>query len=161
MIRDGLGLPEHQPLAVSSVTGEGCRELWRILLEACETCVAEFKSQYDDDDKTDDEDDVAAAASVFVNDEGEEDEELFDDSDDDYAYSQGYDWVHGQANVENDEGSYYYGSRMDDDDEAQAFDGDSDDGDASTDRAVAPPPQRETLKSLKKKARDMERRGEL
>jgi len=154
VIRDGLGLPEHQPLAVSSTTGEGCRELWRIILEACETAVAEFKSQYDDD-KTDDDDDDDVAA---VNDEREE--QLFDDSDDDYAYSQGYDWVHGQANVENYEDTHYYGGRRDDNEEAQAFDGDSDDDDASADRAVPPPP-RETLKSLKKRARDMERRGEL
>ena len=102
---------------------------------------------------------LAAAASVFVNDEGEE-QQLFDDSDDDYAYSQGYDWVHGQANVENDENTHYYGGRMDDGEEAQAFDGDSDNDDASVVRAMPPPP-RETLKLLKKRARDMERRGEL
>src|SRR3569623_845266 len=48
-IRVGLGLPENQPLAVSSVTGEGCRSLWRIILEACETGVKEFGAKYKED----------------------------------------------------------------------------------------------------------------
>jgi len=73
-IRDGLGLPEGQPLCVSSMSGEGCKPLWRVLLEACETEVEMKRSLY----------------------EGKEDEEQhnleeFEDND---SYDQGYDWIH-------------------------------------------------------------------
>jgi len=112
------------------VTGEGCRDLWRIILEACEICVEEFKSQYDDNAKV------------------EEVEEVFDD-DIEYAYSQGYDWIQGA-------------------DEAILYEGEADylleDMEAAEEDEIYVDPldaPRETLKSLKKRARDMERRGEL
>jgi hypothetical protein len=129
-IQEGLGLPEGQPLCVSSVTGEGCRALWRILLEACETRVEEFKSKYEEGS-------------------GEQPDESpqFEDSDD-FAYNQGYDWIHGDNNAvaEGDDEEGY------DDDENQ-------NEDDFPDQEVTP--QRETLKSLKKKVRDLERRGEI
>jgi len=148
VIRDGLGLPEGQPLAVSSVTGEGCRELWRILLEACEMCVAEFKSQYD-------ETTAAALLEESEHDVDDDNDEYYDDDDsaEDFAYSQGYDWIHGDPVLyEGDEG-YDYEDDGDDD-------GYNNNG-ADEDNLEAPSPVRETLKSLKKKARDMERRGEV
>jgi len=131
-IRDELGLPENQPLAVSSVTGEGCRDLWRIILEACEICVEEFKSQYDENAKVEDV------------------EEVFED-DVDYAYSQGYDWIHGadETILYEDEADYL----LEDMEAAEEDEIYVDPLDA--------PPVRETLKSLKKRARDMERRGEV
>ena len=48
-IRDGLGLPEGQPLAISSTTGEGTRDVWRIILEACEQGVRSKKFKYDEE----------------------------------------------------------------------------------------------------------------
>ena len=42
-IRDGLGLPDGQPLRISAATGEGIRDLWGIILDACEMRVEELK----------------------------------------------------------------------------------------------------------------------
>lgn len=44
-IQKGLGLPEGQPLTVSSVSGLGIRDLWRIIIDTCEDHVAELKSK--------------------------------------------------------------------------------------------------------------------
>ena len=67
-IQQGLGLPEGQPLAVSSVTGEGVKQLWNILLEACETSVVEFRQTYDDDAAKlqEDNDDVYEPGEAFA-----------------------------------------------------------------------------------------------
>lgn len=115
-IRDGLGLPDGQPLRVSGVTGEGVRDLWRIILDACESRVEELKVAieegrdnggvmragvvddgegddfYDDDDDDEDED--------FDEDE----EEYFDDEDEDFVYDQGYDWVQGEVMYDEKDG---------------------------------------------------------
>ena len=48
VIRNGLGLPEGQPLSVSSVTGDGIKDLWRILMEACEQRVKELKAKLEE-----------------------------------------------------------------------------------------------------------------
>ena len=71
-VRDGLGLPEGQPFAVSSVTGEGTRDLWKIIMDACESHVSESKSM------------AEGGASA----EEDDDEEEFID-DEDLVYSQG------------------------------------------------------------------------
>lgn len=42
-VRTGLGLPEGQPFYVSSTTGVGIRELWQIILDACEDRVSEIR----------------------------------------------------------------------------------------------------------------------
>ena len=105
-IRDGLGLPDEQPLRISAVTGEGIKELWRIILDACEMRVEELKLSiekgkddggvmrmaldddnegddfFDDDDDDDDDDN--------------NDEDYFDDGED-LVYNQGYDWVQGEG----------------------------------------------------------------
>ena len=77
-IRVGLGLPEGQPLSVSSVTGEGTKALWNIIFEACETGVEEFQQKFE--------------RGGLDGDAKEDEEEFVDDNDDEY-YSQGYDWV--------------------------------------------------------------------
>ena len=101
-IRDGLGLPDEQPLRISAVTGEGIKELWRIILDACEMRVDELKlsiekgkddggvmrmapdDDNEGDDFFDDDDDI------------EGDENYFDDGED-LVYNQGYDWVQGEG----------------------------------------------------------------
>ena len=157
IICEGLGLPENQPLAVSSVTGDGCRELWRIILEACEQCVAEFKSRYDESAAvellSDKQEEEKGGQDFYTNDND------FDDNDvDDVAYNQGYDWIHGnpilydtEDNSFDNSADDFYGDDYDDEEDLPYRD-------ASPEEA---PPVRETLKSLRKKARDMERRGEL
>lgn len=153
IIQDELGLPEHQPLSVSSVTGEGCRELWRIILEACEDCVNEIKSKYDEnvnieeEEEYDDYDDDKDTNDTCI--EQLEEHHVFDDSDEDYVYDQGYDWIHAN-DYEHDEFD------VDENDNA-----DAEFADATMTDLDEVQPQRETLKSLKKRARDMERRGEV
>ena len=166
IIQQGLGLPEGQPLAVSSVTGEGVKQLWNIILEACETSVVEFRQTYDDDaaaDKLPEEDDAAyepgEAFASMVDDE----EEL--------AYDMGYDWIHGGDfgvyEDENDDDERFYDSNLDYDENAPRSSDDDDwyaekemhdFGGANT---MNPPRTGETMKSLKQRARGMERRGEV
>ena len=125
-IRNGLGLPEGQPLCVSSVTGHGIKDLWRIIMEACETGVSEFRSKVE---------------------KGVQEEELEILPDDDVAYSQGFDWIHDSASVMyEDEGEVFENYDFGEDEEYQE---------------EPEPVQRESIKFLRKKAKEMERRGEL
>lgn len=158
-IRAGLGLPEGQPLRVSGVTGEGVKELWRIILDACETRVAELQSAIEEgrDD---------GGALRLLSDDGETDdfydaytdddaEEYFEDGDD-IVYDQGYDWVQSTDDYVED-GQDYDDSFYDDED--AYIDGDN---------AVNWNEQKQQseqefmkLKNLKKVVRDMEKRGEI
>jgi GTP-binding protein len=100
-IRDELGLPDGQPLAVSSVTGDGCRLLWRIIMEACEDHVAALNRRYTDEgqEEDDDEDDIDDESSWSLS--SSDNSMVFgDDDDDDIAYEQGYDWIQGTAMLE-------------------------------------------------------------
>jgi hypothetical protein len=158
-IRDGLGLPDGQPLRISCVTGEGIRELWRIILDACESRVEELKlaieegrddggvmrmAQDEDDDEFYDD---------YEDEDGDEEGEYFDD-DEDLVYDQGYDWVQNDARSDNNmddvRDNFYEGDQFieDDDfvDEAQWSD--------RTEKESF------KLKNLKKRVDEMERRGE-
>ena len=80
-IQKGLGLPTGQPLVVSSETGEGVRDLWKILIEACEELVEEINGGE-------------------VEEEEEEEGGFYDDGEgygeegeEELMYDQGYDWV--------------------------------------------------------------------
>ena len=173
-IRQGLGLPRGQPLlAVSSVTGQGTRELWRIILEACESTVQELRRKYhndnDKDEYRDDDDD----------DEDEDDAFAFEDNDDDVVYSQGYDWIrdsdHDDGDYdEQDSNDYPYDDDIDDE-EDYYYKGSEDSRNIENDRnqqkeqrsAVAQKGggsgamKNQSIKSLKKQARDLERRKEV
>lgn len=130
-IQIGLGLPEGQPLCVSSVTGEGCRMLWRIMLEACESHVLSRKQRYEAEQS-----------------EGSSEMEFdtFEDNDD-LVYNQGYDWIQMEADTEidHDDGTdaLEVGSRTNDT-------GKEDDATAG-----------ESFKEMKKRVRDMTRRGDV
>ena len=101
-IRDGLGLPDEQPLRISAVTGEGIKELWRIILDACEMRVQELKLSIekgkddggvmrmalDDDNEGDD---------FFDDDDDDDDDEDYFDDGEDLVYNQGYDWVQSEG----------------------------------------------------------------
>ena len=163
-IQQGLGLPEGQPLAVSSVTGEGVKQLWNILLEACETSVVEFRQTYDDDvDKLiEDDGDAYEPGEAFAS---------MDDDDEELAYDMGYDWIHGGDfgvyEDENDDDDGFYDSNLDYDENAPPS-SDDDDWYAEKDmhdfggaNTMNPPRTGEIMKSLKQRAREMERRGEL
>jgi len=71
-VRVGLGLPVGQPLCVSSVSGDGIKELWRIILDGCEEMVEEWREE--------------------VENGGLSNNEVLDS--DDLEYDQGYEWAH-------------------------------------------------------------------
>ena len=87
VIQSGLGLPEGQPLCVSSVTGEGCRLLWKIILDSCEVAVDEFKEKYSEE-------------PLYEEEYTELNLDEVDLDSDSLAYDQGYDWIQGQAEFE-------------------------------------------------------------
>ena len=166
-IRSGLGLPDGQPLRVSGVTGEGVKDLWRIILDASETRVGELKAAIQEG-----RDDGGVLRVIsdedpdgFYDDEYEQDAnyEYFED-DEDVVYDQGFDWVQnqGMANVfaedENAHGDSFY------DNEDAFIDGENDFED-SNDIWNQERQQSEKefmkLKNLKKVVKDMERRGEI
>lgn len=138
VIQEGLGLPEGQPFSVSSVTGEGVKELWRIIMEACEGGVAELKEKMEKG-----QDMSLAPAST----------EDFEDNED-FVYSQGFDWVHDSSTEMMEDGVEYYrygeGGDEDFDEEDEVFLEDD-----------IPVVDKQSLKYLRQKAKDMEKRGEL
>jgi GTP-binding protein len=152
VINEELGLPEGQPLCISSITGQGIKELWKIILEACEGRVEELRSASENGRL---DDDIALPLP-------EEQKELFDD-DADIAYSQGYDWVHGTVMYEPEEidhAGVEEEMTYNDDKEGHEDDGWYGHSYELNDEDMVSP-QRLSLKDLRKKARDMEKRGEL
>jgi len=163
-LRVGLGLPEEQPLCVSSVTGLNMRQLWTIILDACESKVEEFKENLEnvqDFKKEDDCSDVRFATSIKY--------------EENIEYDQGYDWVQNYgSNLNKDDGSSY-GKYLGEDlsnNMCNMYDHDYKvkkewTRDVSKDKTVKNKKVRErqkettTLKSLKKIARDLERRGKV
>jgi GTP-binding protein len=127
--RQKLGLPEGQPFFVSSVTGEGIKALWSLILEACEQGVQEFCKKLE---RSNSDDDHVASRAV-------------DQTQGDSVHGQGYDWINSEEIIYEDEDYEGY---------------DEDDSTVSNEVRMQPE-QRETLKSLKKKARRMERGGEV
>jgi len=154
-IREGLGLPDGQPLRVSGVTGEGVKELWRILLDACETRVDELKSALEEG-----RDDGGSMRMLDEEDEEEDDwykDDLLDDDeegefedDDDISYDMGYDWVQSET-AEVEEGDY-----LDDfyDDEAIEQANYNEEKQRLEQEGFK-------LKNLKKRVAEMERSGEI
>lgn len=134
VIRNGLGLPEGQPFSVSSATGHGVKDLWRIIMEACGSGVEELKNKMEQ-----------TSDKVGGNEEFEQSEE-----DDEVAYSQGYDWIHDDSSV-----MYDYDEEFHEDDADFA-----DEEDVNKDVENLPN-QRESIQYLRKKAKEMEKRGEL
>mmetsp|Transcript_4924 Transcript_4924/g.10353 ORF Transcript_4924/g.10353 Transcript_4924/m.10353 type:complete len:554 (-) Transcript_4924:17-1678(-) len=122
-IREGLGLPEGQPLRVSGVTGEGIKELWRIILDACESRVSEVKTAIEEgvDDGgalrllANEDGDANDFYDHYEDDDETEEENYFDDDEDIY-YDQGYDWVQNSNSGYHDgEKEDFYDSFYDDD----------------------------------------------
>ena len=166
-IREGLGLPDGQPLRVSAANGEGVRDLWRIILDACATRVDELRLAIEEgrddggvmrvtlgeDDESDDfYDDIE-------NGEYEGEEEIYEDDEEEIYYDQGYDWVKSQDDVEKGgSGDFYddfYGGEdfIDEDDDFE-----EDNWNKEQQRI-----EKESfkLKNLKKRVEEMERRGEI
>jgi GTP-binding protein len=143
VIRNGLGLPEGQPLFVSSVTGQGIKDLWKICMEACEGGVEELRSKL--------------LGQVGGN--GGEEDYFIQGDDDELVYSQGFDWIHDSESVMYEDENGQTGYAADDDDkEEDEGDIDYDDQHIMQDSQQGPLPR---LRELRKQVKDMEKRGEL
>ena len=151
IIRRGLGLPHGQPLCVSSVTGEGTKELWKIILEACEVRVEEIRDKLERAGKKKDQA-AEELETVPLNNEGYP--LLFDDGED-LVYDQGFDWVHDSAVM--------YGGDSEDyeEEEEEAGKGNENEEKEGFDDMNYDNKEAYKLKNLKKRVRDMERRGEI
>lgn len=133
-IRDGLGLPDGQPFSVSSVTGEGTKALWNLIMEASESGVEEFQMK------------LQRRSSDEESDQGN----LVQDGDneEDSMYSQGYDWVQaGDVVYEGSDDDFNDG---DDDDESSYYDDDP------VDDGLVMPVQRESITELRRRAKRLE-----
>jgi GTP-binding protein len=140
-----LGLPEGQPLCISSVSGQGVKDLWKIIMEACEDRVDELKSKIEGGtDALDDELDGSTYEEIKALVEERTDDE------DEIAYSQGYDWLQGAEDFEDES---FFGS--DDDYEWDGKKGDE------ADLNVIPVQEKSSIESLRRRAKDMERKGEI
>jgi GTP-binding protein len=155
IIRRGLGLPHGQPLCVSSVTGEGTKELWKIVLEACEVHVEELRDKLEraNAEKNDAED--GSYETLTLGDKGNP--LLFED-DEDVVYDQGFDWVHDSAVMYDGGDSEGF---IDGDDEVEVGDQWEDDEGDGFDDMEYDNKEAFRLKNLKKRVRGMERRGEI
>ena len=155
VIRRGLGLPHGQPLCVSSVTGEGTKELWKIVLEACEVRVEELRDKLERTGVKKTQAKEESYETVTL--DNEENPLLFEDGED-IVYDQGFDWVHESAVMyDRDESEDFAESEgeVERDDQWENDEGD-DSEDMEYDNKEA-----FKLKNLKKRVRDMERRGEI
>lgn len=148
-IRYGLGLPIGQPLCVSSATGENVKQLWSIIMDACEDKVLELKEKAEggtDHSSTDADDDEY----IQLDDEGNF---IPDDED----VNEGYEWVQEFAKHETPF-SVTNRRKLDKPKEISA---------ESRQKMEANTKMQEAnneamkLKNLKKKARQMERRGDV
>ena len=138
IIQEGLGLPEGQPFSVSSVTGQGIKEMWRIIMEACEGGVAELNSNMEQGKGLSL---TSKPTTTF----------LEDDDGDDVSYSQGFDWVHDSASVMYEDDGEFFDNEMDGELE-------EDEGNFEHDPPVV---ENYSLKYLRQKVKKMEKRGEL
>lgn len=159
-IRDGLGLPDGQPLQVSGVTGEGVKDLWRIILDACETRVQELRLAMEDG--SDDGGamrgalDEESEGGAFDDDFEEEDVDGRFEDGEDVFYDQGYDWVQDEISP-NGEGEspdqFYDGDDFAEEDEFE--------GEISNEEAQRLERESFQLKHLRRRVDEMERRGEI
>lgn len=149
IIRQGLGLPEGQPLAISSVSGEGTKQLWRIILEACETKVDELKTTLN---KPGGKQAMEEERSPNIQFDAEGNMVLPFDDGQPLAYDQGYDWIQADGVMHED----YYGNE---DDMGEYVEEELNDaGDFESLETLG---KELTFRDLKKKARRMERQGEV
>eukprot|EP00546_Thalassionema_frauenfeldii_P020683 CAMPEP_0178894504 /NCGR_PEP_ID=MMETSP0786-20121207/49_1 /TAXON_ID=186022 /ORGANISM="Thalassionema frauenfeldii, Strain CCMP 1798" /LENGTH=372 /DNA_ID=CAMNT_0020564593 /DNA_START=327 /DNA_END=1446 /DNA_ORIENTATION=+ len=136
-----LGLPPGQPLCVSAVTGEGIKDLWRILMEASETKIEEVKEELQRSQEEGSE-------------EMREGSMLPSYEDDNERYEQGYDWI--------TDSSVTYDYNRDEIEEREKLDEEEYSADMRSDSYSENNDQKLLkLKDLKRISRNMQRRGDL
>jgi len=95
-VRVGLGLPVGQPFCISSVTGVGIKQLWSIIMDACEDKVDELREEVESGGKKKtSEDDAEAYGNVQLDEDG-------NFLDDDVA-DEGYEWIQSFAYHDDDD----------------------------------------------------------
>ena len=139
IIQEGLGLPEGQPFCVSSATGQGKNQLWQIILDACEDRVVELRNQAEN--KPNENDDEFYHDQYIMEDE------------DEIEYDQGYDWIQSFGSDE----------YMDDDEEEEEDWKTMDSNQKMKENQEMQAAEKEAmqLKNLRKRTKEMEKRGEL
>ena len=89
-VRVGLGLPLGQPFSVSSVTGLGIKQLWGIIMDACEDKIDELREAVETGGESKvSEDDAEAFGNVQLDEDGN----YLDDE----AVAEGYEWIQSFA----------------------------------------------------------------
>lgn len=153
-VRDGLGLPDGQPLCVSSKTGEGVKQLWSIIMDACEERVEELRQELEEGVKKAviSEDDPEAYGNIQLDDEGN----FLEDEEEDGIGMEGYEWVQSFQ--------YYDDSVMTDQKKAKNKKSESED---AKDKMIENQKKQmewnksQKLKNLRKVAKKLQRDGEL
>ena len=149
VICDRLGLPDGQPLCISSVTGEGTKDLWRIIMDACETKVDEINDKLQ---RTGGEE----AEEVGTYQLDEYGDPILPDGDGDaLSYEQGFDWIQ-DSTVMYEYGAKEFGGEEESD---EGYDDIEDSNDSDQRNLVQD--VKWSYKDLKKKAIDLEERGEV
>ena len=143
-VRNGLGLPEGQPFYVSSMTGEGVKQLWGIIMDACEDKVLELREDMEGGSK-ENGNEIDPDETIMLDDEGNwiEEEE---------TVAEGLEWVQNFAyyddSKERNKGKYQPSEesimKMKQNEARQAAENDA-----------------MKVKNLKKMVRKLERRGEV
>ena len=89
-VRVGLGLPVGQPFCISSVTGVGIKQLWSIIMDACEDKVDELREEVESGgNKKRSEDDAEEYGNIKLDEDGNFlDDEIADE---------GYEWIQSFA----------------------------------------------------------------
>lgn len=143
-VRMGLGLPEGQPFCVSSLTGEGVKQLWSIIMDACEDKVyslrEELEGRREEHERDPDIDDT-----IMLDDEGNWIEE-------DEPTAEGLEWARNFAYYDDSNDGKSDGYEPSEASKMKMRENEA--NQAAANEAMK-------LKQLRKAARQMERNGEL
>eukprot|EP00557_Chaetoceros_sp_GSL56_P000163 CAMPEP_0176501332 /NCGR_PEP_ID=MMETSP0200_2-20121128/14101_1 /TAXON_ID=947934 /ORGANISM="Chaetoceros sp., Strain GSL56" /LENGTH=541 /DNA_ID=CAMNT_0017900205 /DNA_START=203 /DNA_END=1829 /DNA_ORIENTATION=+ len=153
-VRVGLGLPYGQPLCISSKTGEGVKQLWSIIMDACEDRILELREKVEKGGKAAvvSDDDPESYGTIQLDEEGR----FIEDDDQDDVMMEGYEWIQSFARHDNDNDSYERkGGR------GAGLDEEALEKMRENEKRQAELNESQKVKNLKKVARKMEREGKL
>lgn len=153
-VRVGLGLPIGQPLCISSKTGEGVKQLWGIIMDACEDRVLELREGIEKGAKAGaaSDEEPESYGTIQLDKEGR-----FMEEDEQDVGMEGYEWVQNFAYYDNDDTDEKKK-------EKKNYGGVSEEAQAKmreNEKKQAELNQSQKVKNLKKVARKMQRQGKL
>lgn len=143
-VRVGLGLPKGQPFCISSVTGEGVKQLWTIINDACEDKIEELREQMEKGDRKSMDDSAEAYGNIQLDEYGNFIEEESTD--------EGLEWIQSFAYYDDSKESVKPKQNLSD--EALMKMKENEARQAAENEA-------QKVRNLKKVARKMQRKGEL